>query len=95
MLANMMNILIDKRMKEDYPHALLPSGVLGQITRVQLGSVVHEYNLKILDETRNVDDRFPEIPQVQSDKGFEVGDIVALLLLYGQLDVYIIGKAVS
>ncbi|MCY9762121.1 hypothetical protein [Paenibacillus alvei] len=95
MLEQMINTLIDKRIQEQYPHTQLSAGMLAEVTKAQLGSDIHEYNLKCLDESRNVDERFPEIPGVKSDLKFEVGDIVAVLLMYGQLDVHIIGKAVA
>ncbi|MFW5435204.1 hypothetical protein [Paenibacillus apiarius] len=95
MLADMVNILIDKRIKEKYPHIQLSAGMLAEITKTQIGTDIHEYNLKCLDESRNINDQFPEIPGVKSNLKFEVGDIVAVLLMYGQLDVYIIGMAVD
>ncbi|BFH11082.1 hypothetical protein J6TS7_02820 [Paenibacillus dendritiformis] len=95
MIQDMIQTVIDRRIKEHYPHVQLAAGMLAEVTKVKEGESVHEYNLKMLNESRTVDERFPEIPSVKSDKQLEIGDIVAVLLLYGQLDVYIIGKAVE
>ncbi|MEF2965675.1 hypothetical protein V3851_07520 [Paenibacillus sp. M1] len=90
-IVEMTNAAIDKRMKTEYPHLLYPAAMRAKITRAAAG----QYNLKILDDTGAVDDRFPEIPNVKSDQAFEAGDTVAILLMYGQLDPYIVGKVVS
>jgi hypothetical protein len=52
------------------------------------------YNLKILDENKEVDTEFPEIPEVNSTVALEYGDTCAVALLYGQLKVHIVGKVI-
>ena len=50
------------------------------------------YTLKILDKTLNVDNDFPEIPNVRSSIQVQKDDIVVVLLLYGGSDVFILGR---
>ena len=50
------------------------------------------YTLKILDKTLNVDNDFPEIPNVRSSIQIQKDDIVVVLLLYGGSDVFILGR---
>ncbi|MEF2968364.1 hypothetical protein V3851_23685 [Paenibacillus sp. M1] len=92
-LIEMTKIAIDKHIETKYPHLLYPTAVRAKITKASGGS---EYNLKILDENGVIDERFPEIPNVKSALLFENGDIVAILLMYGQLlDIHIVGKVAS
>ncbi len=92
---SMMETMIESKtkniLKRDYSHIEHPSTAYARITKVS----GNEYNLKILDEGKAVDTRFPEIPRVKSDRVFELGDIVAITLLYGKLShVYILGKVI-
>ncbi|WP_018752680.1 hypothetical protein [Paenibacillus sanguinis] len=89
-LAQMINTAVKKQIETDYPHLLYPAAVRAKITKA-----AGEYNLKILDDNGVIDARYPEIPNVKSEQIFEVGDTVAVLLMYGQLDLYIVGKVVS
>ena len=50
------------------------------------------YTLKILDKTLNVDNDFPEIPNVKSSIMAQKEDIVVVLLLYGGSDVFVLGR---
>lgn len=94
MLEAMIKTVIEKTVKENYPHLKLPGAVYAKVTKAQdLGSH-YEYSLKILDETGAVDEAFPEIPKVKSKLVIESGKTVAILLLYGQLNAYIVGEVV-
>lgn len=94
MLETMIKTVLTKTLKENYPHLLLPGAVYAKITKVQdLGSH-YEYNLKILDESQLIDESFPELPGIRSKIAIEDGKTVAILLLYGQLNAYIVGEVV-
>lgn len=88
-LVQMIQAAVTKQIMEQYAHVQHPSAVHAKITKIADG-----YNLKILDENGVIDDRFPEIPNVQSEQVFEAGDNVTILLMYGQLNPHIVGKAV-
>jgi len=95
MLEQMIKVVIDNKLEIDYPHLKLPAASRARITRVQLGTEYTVYNLKILDKNNVIDERFPEIPGLKSNLVLEINDVVVVLLLYGELDLYIIGKSVS
>lgn len=91
MLETMIESKARDLLKKEYPHIEHPMGVYARITKVS----GNEYNLKILDESKAVDTRFPEIPKVESDKSFVLGDTVAAILLYGKLShIFILGKVI-
>ncbi|CAH8721364.1 hypothetical protein [Paenibacillus melissococcoides] len=43
MLEDMIQAVIDKRIKEQYPHVQLAAGMLAEVTRVSEGTDIHEY----------------------------------------------------
>ncbi|EKS54343.1 hypothetical protein D186_23366 [Citrobacter freundii ATCC 8090 = MTCC 1658 = NBRC 12681] len=94
MLEQYVHAVVDKKIRQEYPHIELPGAVCARITKAQLGEAYHTYSVKILDANREVDERFPEVPNVKSKDKFDQGDTVAVLLLYGQLDVFIVGEVV-
>jgi hypothetical protein len=94
MLEAMMSAAIDKKIKTEYPHLELPAAVYAKVTKVQQLSEGYEYNLKILDEIKEVNESFPEIPGVMSEIALEAGDIAVVLLLYGKLNVFVVGKVI-
>lgn len=91
MLETMIESKTRDFLKKEYPHIEHPNTVYAKITKV----AGNEYNLKILDEGKAVDTRFPEIPKIKSNMVFEIGDIVAVAILYGKLShIYILGKVI-
>jgi len=95
MLSEMIRSVIGKTMQTDYPHILIPLAVKARVTKVWGGAAIYQYNLQILNPTGADDEQYPEIPGVKSDVALERGETAAVLLMYGQLDPYIVGKAVS
>lgn len=94
MLEQMIQNVIEKLIKAKYQHIKLPSAVYAKVTKVQEYPDYYVYNLKILDENKAVNPEFPEIPEVKSKVVLENGDVATALLLYGQLNVYVVGKVV-
>ncbi len=94
MLEQMIQNVIEKLIKAKYQHIKLPSAVYAIVTKVQEYPDYYVYNLKILDENKAVNALFPEIPEVKSKVALENSDVAAVLLLYGQLNIYIVGKVV-
>lgn len=94
MLEQYVHTVVDKKIQQQYPHIEMPSAVCALITKAQPTRERYMYSVKILDANRIVDERFPEIPGVMSELALDQGDIVAVLLLYGQLDVCIVRKVV-
>lgn len=93
MLEQMINGTIDKKISVDYPHLRYPALVKARVTRAsEYGSPWYRYNLKILDKNGEVDEHFPEVPEVLSRQRYEKGATVAVGLLYGELDPYILGE---
>lgn len=94
MLEQMIQNVIEKLIKTRYQHIKSPAAIYAKVTKVQENSDYYIYNLKILDENKLINENFPEIPKVNSTIKLENGDIAAVLLLYGQLSIYIVGKVV-
>lgn len=94
MLEQMIINVINKLFKTKYQHIELPSVVYAKVTKVQDVSGYYVYNLKILDENKEINADFPEIPEVNSMVALEYGDICTVALLYGKLKVQIIGKVI-
>ena len=94
MLEQMIQNVIEKLVKARYQHIKLPSAVYARVTRVQEYPGYYVYNLKILDENKAVNREFPEIPEVRSLVSLDNGDTATVLLLYGQLNVHIVGKVI-
>ena len=63
-----------------------------KVVQVKTDNEKYVYTLKILDKTLNVDNDFPEIPNVKSSIRAQKEDIVAVLLLYGGSDVFVLGR---
>nr|DAP14039.1 MAG TPA: hypothetical protein [Caudoviricetes sp.] len=91
MVDAVMKTGINRVLRESFPHLLQPAFVYARITKAQNESVPYTYNLKILDKFGNVDSSFPEIPAVRSRIHAEKGDTVAVALLYGKLNPFIVG----
>lgn len=89
MLETFVRKEITNEIKTNYPHIQYPAGMYARI--VQAGEK-YMYTLKILDKTLNVDNDFPEIPNVRSSIQIQKDDIVVVLLLYGGSDVFILGR---
>lgn len=94
MLEEFVKTVVRKMMKTEFSHLELPTAMYARITKRKEIGEGYEYNLKILDEDKRIDNSYPEIPRVRSKQGHEVGDIVAITMLYGKLNPYIIGEVV-
>ena len=94
MIEDMVSNIIEKKISTKYPHIQLPSIVMAKITAVitVIENTLFLYNLKILDKNGEVDERFPEIPEVKSTIKTTYGKTVVIGLLYGELNPYIIGE---
>lgn len=94
MIEEMVKSVIAKKLAADFPHLQLPNFMCATVTRVVPSGEHYEYSLKILDKVGEIDERFPEIPGVLSKVYVEAGKTVAVGLLYGELNPYIIGEVV-
>lgn len=52
----------------------------------------YTYNVKILKEDKMVDERYAEIPNVKSYIPLNLEDIAVALLVYGNVNPFIVGK---
>lgn len=92
MLETFVRKEIENEIKTNYPHIQHPAGMYAKIVQVKTDNEKYVYTLKILDKTLNVDNDFPEIPNVRSSIQVQKDDIVVVLLLYGGSDVFILGR---
>lgn len=83
---------LEQQIKENYPHLQYPPLMYAKVVYVQGNMPPREATLKILDKNKQPDSRFPEIPKVKTEIDIEKGDVVAIALLYGEFDPYILGR---
>lgn len=94
MLEEMIEIKLNNTIKTKYPHLRLPIAVYARVTKVKEFTEYYEYNLKILDENKEIDVNFPEVPGIKAREKYESGNTVVVVLLYGQLNVFIVGRVI-
>ncbi len=92
MLHTFVKKELEKQIQENYPHMRHPSGMYAKITQAREDNGRYVCTLKILDKAMNIDNDFPEIPNVKTDIPFQQGDVAVLLLLYGGSGVFILGR---
>jgi hypothetical protein len=83
---------VDRYIREKYSHVQYPSGLCARVVRIVKDGDVYLYTLKILGQTFEEDSNFPEIPNVKSHVELAVGDIAAVIFLYGGRCIYIMGR---
>lgn len=91
MLSGFIKAEIVEQIKKNYPHMKYSPFLYAKVI-----DAVHNENtrciLRILDKNKGVDDDFPDIPNVLTEKNIETGDIVIVGLLYGELNPVIIER---
>lgn len=92
MLEQMIKTVLEKTIKQDFPQMLLPMCVKAIITKAEAAGDSYTYNLKILEPNGEIDSGYCEVPGVYSPLNIPCGAQVVIILLYGQLDVYIVGR---
>lgn len=95
-MSNMMQMFVEqelgKQIKENYPHMQYPPCMYARVVGMKEVSGQYECTLKILDKNRQPDSRFPEIPKAVTDVTVTEGEIVVVVLLYGECCPYIMGR---
>lgn len=92
MLQTFVKKEMEKQIRENYPHVQHPSGMYAKVVQVKEINGKYACTLKILDRAMNIDNDFPEIPNVKTDIELKQGDIAVILLLYGESIVFILGR---
>ena len=92
MLKTFVDMAIDERIREKYPHLRHPACVYAKIVKACQIDEIYEYTVRILDAAMETDNDFPEIPGVRSSIQMAEGDIAVVMLLYGGTNVYVIGR---
>lgn len=87
--------VMDEHIKEKYPHARNPAAMYAIVTDVKKNGDGYEYRLKMLDRNGNMDETVAEIPCVRSDQQYDCGDKVTVLLVYGLMLPYIVGRCTT
>lgn len=87
--------VFDEYIKEKYPHARNPAAMYAKITDVKETENGYEYRLKVLDRNGNVDETVAEIPCIRSDQQYMCGEKVTILLMYGLMLPYIVGRCTT
>lgn len=83
---------VDRYIREKYSHVQYPSGLCARVVRAVKNEDTFLYTLKILGQMFEDDSNFPEIPNVKSHVELAVGDIAAIIFLYGGKYIYILGR---
>lgn len=80
------------QLRENYSYLRHPACVYAKVTRVRETQGIYTATLKILDQNKNEDSQFTEIPNVCTEIKIGVGDTVAAILMYGECDPFIVGR---
>lgn len=81
--------------KEEYPHLKGPPAALARIVQSEKMPAGYRYVLKLLDVNMAEDEDIPQIPSVMSDVEYSTGDIVCVVMLYGQLRPVVVGRYIA
>ena len=92
MLKGFVTKALDEQIVKNYPHMAYPASVLAKVVSVREEQEKYVCILKILDKNGQLDNRFPEVPFVETNIELATGDIAVVLLLYGECRPYIIGR---
>lgn len=92
MLKTFVDMALDERIREKYPHLRHPACVYAKIVKVYQADGIYEYTIRIMDAAMETDDDFPEIPGVRSAIRMAEGDTAVVMLLYGGINVYVVGR---
>lgn len=84
--------IIQRVVRNDYPHIECPAGLCASIVDCKEMGEFYEYTIRILDIEKQTDSKFSDIPKIRCKQGFELGQMVAVIFLYGK-EPYIIGRA--
>lgn len=95
-MSDMMKIFVQQELndqiKNNYPHMRYPSCMYARVVKSSNDGDAYTVTLKILDKNKQADMRFPEIPMVSTRIPVSAGDLVVVMLLYGECYPYIIGR---
>lgn len=94
MIETVVKTVLSKTMKEEYSHMMLPGAMFAVVESVKDCGSYYEYILRIIDENKMPVKKYPELPQVKSKLNIEAGKTVAVVMIAGRLDAYILGEAV-
>lgn len=92
MLQHFVKEEMERQIQEKYSHIQHPAGMYAKITCVNRVNDKYICTLKILDKSMNINNDFPEIPNVKTDIELKQGDVAVILLLYGGSSVFILGR---
>ena len=95
MLESFVQKVMDKRIKNKYPHIQHPSAVYAKVSQVKKKNDIYICTLRILDKNMNTDNDFPEIPQVKTEIEVKKDDTVVVVLLYAGTRAFIVGRDLS
>jgi len=89
MIINVLRKQIDKK----YPHIKHPEAVLAKVISAASAGEWYKYSLRILDKKGVINEQFPAIPNVLSKVHVTAGKTVAVVLINGELNPFILGEA--
>lgn len=95
-MADMMKGFVEKELeyliKEKYPHMQHPAAMRARVIYVSKSSRDTICTIRIIDKNNEIDERFPEVPYVETKIDIQVNDLVVILMMYGACDPYIVGR---
>lgn len=93
-LKQMIRNEITNKINREYPHLKMPTAMYARITGAAQQGTDYIYNIKILGKDLGYSSEHPEIPGVKSKLKIETGKSVVVLLMYGELNPFIVGEAI-
>lgn len=82
MVGEVIKKYIKEYICEKFPHCALPQAVFAKVTKGGKEKVT----LRILDKTKQVDTRYEELPDIETEFPYQTGDEVIISFLHGELE---------
>ena len=94
MLKTAVRKIVKEMLTKSYPHTQQPPSMYAMVLEVKTSGAFNEAVIRILDKTKSRDEKYPDIPGVKTDFELKRGDMVVILMLYGERIPYIVGRCV-
>lgn len=90
LLRKMITGIVLDTIRTRFHHMETPSNLYVKVVKVTEKSSYYEYSVKVLDSSRNIDSRYPEIPRIKCRKYYETGTVLIALSMNGELDLVLL-----
>lgn len=85
-------MIVEKVMNTKYLNTKNPPIQYAMISNRQEEGMIYIYTLKVVDEQAVIKSSYPTLPGIRSLAKYEVGTMVTVAMVNGELDPFIIGE---